>query len=75
MTFACVKSALHHMQEVHLEERPNLCPNAEDGCPWAFKRKSHQQHHSNICKYKKVTLFLSVTETNIANHYLMTCVQ
>jgi hypothetical protein len=41
LTFACVKSALIHMLEVHLEDRPHLCPNADNGCPWAFKRKSH----------------------------------
>jgi len=63
LPLASVKIALQHMMEVHLEERSFPCPNANEGCKWAFKRKSHQKRHLPICRYRKVTLFLSVTDS------------
>ncbi len=40
LSLASIKIALQHMMEVPLEERP--FPNANEGCEWAFKRKSHK---------------------------------
>ncbi len=61
LPLASVKLALQHMLEVHLEERPFPCPNAKEGCEWAFKRKSHQKRHLPICRYRKVTLFFYIS--------------
>ncbi len=55
LSLASVKLALQHMMEVHLEERPFTCPNANEGYEWGFKRKSH---HLPVCRHRKVTLFL-----------------
>ncbi len=68
LSFAWAKTALQHVEEVHLTERPHQCPNAEAGCLCNVKRTTHRKRHSNICPYRKVTLFLSVSYSPVVTN-------